>query len=160
MRHSVVPLLAYDWTRDRSHLRSSIASAVQFPLQKFPFLRPRGAPGLSPPCSRHRVRPRRAGRWHGVPARVSAPQRGACLKFASRISTSWSMGLSAFFYRPRPGASCRAARIVESWFGLMRRRRRTSRLKARREVRVRVDTPPVRPHRAECRAEAWPDVVH
>ena len=32
--HSVVPLLANDWTRDRSHRRSSIASAVQLPVLK------------------------------------------------------------------------------------------------------------------------------
>ena len=74
------PLLANDCTRDRSHLRSSMASAVQFPLRKFPFLRPRGAPGLNPPCKRHRLRPRMAGRWHAVPARVSAPHRGARLQ--------------------------------------------------------------------------------
>jgi hypothetical protein len=42
-------------------LRSWIASAVQSPVLKFPFLGPRGAPGLSPPCSRHLVRPRTEG---------------------------------------------------------------------------------------------------
>ena len=86
MRHSVVLLLANDWMRDRSHLRSSIVSVVQSPFRKFPFFWPRGAPGLDPPCKRHRLRPRKAGRWHGVPARVFAPHRGARLRFASRLS--------------------------------------------------------------------------
>ncbi len=97
----LIPAVANAFTNDRSHLRSSIASAVQFPLRKFPFFVPRGAPGLNPPCKRHRLRPRMAGRWHAVPARVSAPQRGARLRFSSRVSTSWSMGLSANFCRPR-----------------------------------------------------------
>jgi hypothetical protein len=61
--------------------RSSIASSVQSPVLKFPFFSPRGAPGLNPPCSRHRLRPRMAGRWHGVPPRVLAPHRGACRRF-------------------------------------------------------------------------------
>ena len=65
----------------RNHFRSAIASAVQSPVLKFPFFGPRGAPGLNPPCRRHRLRPRVAGRWHGVPPRVRAPQRGACLTF-------------------------------------------------------------------------------
>jgi hypothetical protein len=87
-------------TNERSHLRSSIASAVQFPLRKLPFFIPRGAPGLSPPCKRHRLRPWMAGLWHAAPARVLAPHRGACLKFLSRFSKSGSMGLSARFLCP------------------------------------------------------------
>jgi hypothetical protein len=39
-------------------------------------------------------------RWHAVPARVSAPHRGARLRFLRRLSTPWSMGLSAFFLPP------------------------------------------------------------
>ena len=93
--HSTIPLLAKLCTRDRSHLRSSIASLVQFPLRKLPFSMPRGAPGLNPPCKRHRRRSRIAGHWHAVPARVRAPQRGARLRFSSRFPTSWFMGLSA-----------------------------------------------------------------
>src|SRR2546429_573634 len=50
----------HDCSSDRSHLRSSIASSVQSPVLKFPFFSPRGAPGLNPPCSRHRLRPRMA----------------------------------------------------------------------------------------------------
>jgi hypothetical protein len=42
VRHSVVPFLANDRTRDRSHLRSLIASLVQSPFLKFPFMAPRG----------------------------------------------------------------------------------------------------------------------
>ena len=45
------------FTNERSHLRSSIALPVQFPLRKLPFSVPRGAPGLKPPCKRHRLRP-------------------------------------------------------------------------------------------------------
>ena len=88
------------FTSERSHLRSSTASAVQFPLRKLPFFVPRGAPGLKPPCKRHRLRPRRAGRWHAVPARVSAPHRGARLRFSRRLSISWSMGLSTKIFMP------------------------------------------------------------
>jgi hypothetical protein len=47
-----------------------------------PVAWPRGAAGLRPPCSRQRLRPRMAGRWHGVPPRVLAPHRGACLTAA------------------------------------------------------------------------------
>jgi hypothetical protein len=46
-----------------------MASAVQLPVLKFPFLKPRGAPGLNPPRKRHRLRLRIAGHWQGVPAR-------------------------------------------------------------------------------------------
>jgi hypothetical protein len=92
--------LANACTRDRSHLRSLIASVVQYPLRKLPFSVPRGAPGLSPPCKRHRRRPRRAGHWQAVPARVHAPHRGARLKFSSRFPTSWFMGLSAKIFIP------------------------------------------------------------
>ena len=88
------------FTNERSQLRSSIASAVQLPLQKLPFLVPFGAPGLSPPCKRHRLRPRMAGRWHALPARVSAPHRGARFRFARRLSISWSMGLFAKILLP------------------------------------------------------------
>ena len=110
LRHSVVPLSAKDCTRDRSHLRSSIASAVQLPVLKFPFLLPRGAPGLSPPWRRHRRRSRIAGHSHGEPARVLAPQRGARLRFPSRVSVSWFMGLCAIFYCPlRPECGVRSA---------------------------------------------------
>jgi hypothetical protein len=88
-----------------------MAPAVQFPLRKFPFFVPRGAPGLKPPCKRHRLRPRREGRWHTVPARVSAPHRGARLRFASFISRSCFMGLSASFLYPLwPGVSSDCAR--------------------------------------------------
>jgi len=38
--------------------------------------------------------------WHAVPARVIGPQRAARLKFASRVSTLWFMGLSAIFLLP------------------------------------------------------------
>jgi hypothetical protein len=92
--------VAKDLRRDRSHLRSAIASVVQSPVLKFPFLKPRGAPGLNPPCNRHRRRPRMAGRWQASPARVSAPQRGARLRFLRRTLRSWSMRLSANFCRP------------------------------------------------------------
>src|ERR1700738_3127140 len=68
--HSVLVGLAKDRTSDRSQFRSSIASIVQFPVLKLPFFGPRGAPGLRPPCRRHRLRPRIAGRWHGVPVGV------------------------------------------------------------------------------------------
>ena len=94
------PVGANNCTKERSHVRSSIASAVQFPLRKFPFFVPRGAPGLSPPCKRHRLRPRMAGRWHAAPARVSAPHRGACLRLLRRLSRSWSMGLSVTIFMP------------------------------------------------------------
>jgi hypothetical protein len=40
-------------TNARSHLYSSIVSAVQFPFRKLPLFAPPGAPGLSPPCKRH-----------------------------------------------------------------------------------------------------------
>ena len=104
--HPPVSLLTNGWTRERSHSRSSIASVVQSPFLKFPLLLPRGAPGLSPPWSRHRALPRIAGHSHGEPARVFvfAPQRGARLRFPSRVSTSWSMGLSANFCGPRQNA--------------------------------------------------------
>jgi hypothetical protein len=85
--------MANDWTSDRSHRRSATASAVQSPFLKFPFLLPRGAQGLSPPCKRQRLRPRMAGHWHGEPARVFAPQRAARLRFPSCASTLWFMGL-------------------------------------------------------------------
>jgi hypothetical protein len=88
------------FTNERSHLRSWITSTVQFPVRKLPFFVPRGAPGLKPPCKRHRWRPRIAGRWHAAPERVSAPQRGACLRFLRRLSVSWSMGLPANFCCP------------------------------------------------------------
>ena len=100
MDHSLLPLLANDRTRERSHRRSSMASAVQFPVLKFPFLLPRGAPGLSPPCKRQRLRPRMAGHWHGEPARVFARQRAARLRFPSRASTLWFMGLFPNFCCP------------------------------------------------------------
>ena len=75
------------------HGRSPVfARPVSVPV--VPFLKPRGAPGL-PPCKRHRRRPRMAGRWHAVPARVRAPHRGARLRFLRSISSCWSMGLSA-----------------------------------------------------------------
>jgi hypothetical protein len=64
---------ANPFTNERSHLRSSTAWAVQFPLRKLPSFIPRGAPGLSPPCKRHCLRQCIAGRWHAVPARVRAP---------------------------------------------------------------------------------------
>ena len=102
IRHSVVPVLANDRTSDRSHLRSSIASAVQSPFLKFPFLAPRGAPGLNPPCRRHRLRPRMAGRWHGVPARVLAPHFGARLRSPSLVSSSF-MGLISKLTDPPGG---------------------------------------------------------
>ena len=53
---------------ERPEFRSSIASVVQSPVRKLPFFAPRGAPGLiiRPPCRRHRLRPRRAGRSHGA----------------------------------------------------------------------------------------------
>ena len=70
--------------------------AVQSPFLKFPFLAPRGAPGLNPPCKRHRLRPRIARRWHGVPARVLAPHFGARL---SLVSSSF-MGLITFLKFP------------------------------------------------------------
>src|SRR5258708_720536 len=44
--HRLVSVLANDWTSERSHLRSSMASAVQSPVLKFPLSGPRGAPGL------------------------------------------------------------------------------------------------------------------
>jgi hypothetical protein len=91
-----------DCTRDRSHFRSWIASIVQSPVLKFPFFWPRGAPGLRPPCSRQRLRPRMAGRWHGVPPRVLAPHRGACLRFRSLASSLWSIGLISKFSPPPP----------------------------------------------------------
>ena len=98
------PWLSVMWQtplrRDRSHLRSAIASVVQLPFLKFPFRKPRGAPGLRPPCKRHRLRPRMAGRWHAVPVRVLAPHLGACLRFLSRVSRSWSMRLPADFCCP------------------------------------------------------------
>jgi hypothetical protein len=96
IRHPVVLVFANDCTSDRSHLRSSIASAVQSPFLKFPFLAPRGAPGLNPPCRRHRFRPRMAGRWHGVPARVLAPHFGARPRSPSLVSSSF-MGLISKF---------------------------------------------------------------
>jgi hypothetical protein len=68
--HLILAGLAKDCTSDRSQFRSSIASVVQSPVRKLPFFAPRGAPGLRPPCRRHRLRPRRAGRWHGVPPRL------------------------------------------------------------------------------------------
>lgn len=72
-------------TSERSHLRSWIASTVQLPSRKLPFSVPRGAPGLRPPCKRHRVRPRIAGLWHAPPARVRAPHRAARLTFWRRL---------------------------------------------------------------------------
>jgi hypothetical protein len=59
--------------------------AIQSPFLKSPFLGPRGAPGLKPPCKRQRLRPRRAGHWHERPARVFAPHREARWRFASRV---------------------------------------------------------------------------
>jgi hypothetical protein len=100
-RHRVVSLLVNDRTSDRSHFRSSMASAVQSPLLKFAFLAPRCAPGLNPPCKRHRLRPRMAGHWQDPPARVFASHRGACRKFRSRVSR-WFMGLIKIFAYP-PG---------------------------------------------------------
>jgi len=79
--------LAKDRRSDRSQFRSSIASIVQFPVLKLPFSCPRGAPGLRPPCRRHRLRPRMAGRWHGVPVGVLAPHRAWSLR--ARL---WSIG--------------------------------------------------------------------
>src|SRR4029077_10465709 len=87
--HSVLVGLAKDRTSDRSQFRSSIASIVQFPVLKLPFFGPRGAPGLRPPCRRHRLRPRIAGRWHGVPVGVLAPHRGA----SSLRARLWSIGV-------------------------------------------------------------------
>jgi hypothetical protein len=86
-----------------------MASAVQWPFLKFPFLEPRGAPVLNPPCKRHRLRPCIAGHSQGVPARVFAPQRAARLKFASRISALWFMRLSANFFSPPAGSSSAGA---------------------------------------------------
>ena len=95
-------------------MQPAMASAVQFPFLKFPFLKPGGAPGLSPPCSLHRLRPRKAGRWHAVPARVIAPHRGAVLRFLSRVSTAWSMGLSATFCCPPSIAGFRCGLTLQS----------------------------------------------
>ncbi len=64
------------------------------------IMRPRGAPGLKPPCSRQRLRPRTADRRHGVPARVLAPQAGGCTGSQGLVS-SFFMGLISKFGRPR-----------------------------------------------------------
>jgi hypothetical protein len=61
-------------TISRNHLRSSRASAVHSPFLKLPFFLPLGAPGLRPPCNRHRLRPSTAGDGQG-PERVRAPHR-------------------------------------------------------------------------------------
>src|SRR6516225_8875256 len=96
----VAPLSANDCTRVRSHFRSAIASVVQSPFLKFPFFEPRGAPGLNPPCRRQRLRPRTAGRWHGVQARVRAPQVGASLEFIVRVPTLFVWLYANFFDPP------------------------------------------------------------
>ena len=102
--HGAFSGLPKERTSDRSHRRSSIASADQVPSVKFPLRAPRGAPGFKPPCKRHRLRPRMAGHLHGGPARVLASHLGARLRFPSRVLTSWSMGLFASFFAPRiPG---------------------------------------------------------
>jgi hypothetical protein len=64
------------------------ASLRRQTVLKFPFLAPRGAPGLNPPCKRHRLRPRIARRWHGVPARVLAPHFGARPSLVARQPAS------------------------------------------------------------------------
>ena len=65
----------------------SSASAERSPC--FQALRlPLGAPGLVPPCIRHRRLPLTAGERHSAPDRVFAPQRGALARF------SGCMGLS------------------------------------------------------------------
>jgi hypothetical protein len=48
----------------RSHFVIGLLDPERLNL-KLPFFCPRGAPGLRPPCRRHRLRPRIAGRWHG-----------------------------------------------------------------------------------------------
>jgi hypothetical protein len=77
------------------HARALWAS--QSPFLKFPFLAPRGAPGLNPPCKRHRLRPRIARRWHGarspreataviaMPAEETAGPVGAPLRSILRV---------------------------------------------------------------------------
>lgn len=53
--------------------RSPCFHALQLPL---------GAPGLVPPCIRHRRLPLTAGDRHSAPDRVFAPQRGALARFS------------------------------------------------------------------------------
>jgi hypothetical protein len=55
-----------------------------------------------PPCLRHRLRPWTAGDWHGAPARVLAPHRGARRRLTSLVSMLWCMGLISKF-RSSPG---------------------------------------------------------
>ena len=113
--HGAFSGLPKDRTSDRSHRRSSIASADQVPSVKFPLRAPRGAPRLKPPCKRHRLRPRMAGHLHGGPARVLASHLGARLRFPSRVLMSWSMGLFASFFAPgSPGAGIDAHQYVSS----------------------------------------------
>jgi hypothetical protein len=46
-----------------------------------------------------------AGHRQDPPARYFAPHRGACLKFRSRVSTLWFMGLISNFVGPPTGPS-------------------------------------------------------
>jgi hypothetical protein len=106
--HWTTPFCANARMSERSHWRSPIASAVQFPCLKLPLPGPLGAPGLSPPCRRQRARRRIAGHWQGAPARVLAPQRGARRRFASRVSRLWFMGLISCFSDPSKDCSVRS----------------------------------------------------
>lgn len=85
---------------------------VQSPLAKFPLREPRGPPGLRPPWSRHRFRPRIAGHRQEVAARVLAPQRGARRRFSRRVSAFWFMGSpSRFLLPPHTGTSSGATPV-------------------------------------------------
>jgi hypothetical protein len=72
-----------------------------------PRSRPRlllGAPGLRPPCSRQRFRPRTGGRRQGDPALVLAPHRGTRARWDTWDSGRCSRGLISDFLGPGTSA--------------------------------------------------------
>jgi hypothetical protein len=83
--------------------------------------------GAQPTVQRHRVRPRMAGRWHVVPARVLAPHFGARLRSPSLVSPCF-MGLISKFCRP-PG-------VGSAPFGGFHRRDRRSGLSPPRSMPI------------------------